>query len=442
MTPPASLPKIAVIGAGWAGLAAAEMLCGQAELTVFEAGRSAGGRARTLAAGNGFAAADNGQHILLGAYRQTLALLARCGVAETDAFLRLPVTWHLADGLKFAAKNLPAPFHLLAGILTAKGITLGEKAALLKQMHRLRQLHPNDDISVGIWLRRENVCRRLQQTFWQPLVWAAMNTPLENASLQRLHNVLCDGIWGGRRDSDMLLPKRDLGSLFAEPVCRRIRACGGNIRLETRVPAVETALSGSLNILGSRFDAVILATAPYHAAALLPETLAAAVRPALEQLNYHAITTVYLRYPAPPTLPAPICGLAEGTAQWLIDRHSLGLGLNETAAVISLSDRYGRLRREDWINRVHADLLRLCPDLPEAEAALVISEKRATAAAVADFPALPAERLRRHRIYLAGDYLHPRYPATLEAAVQSGRTAAALLCADLLRSTPPADKPV
>ena len=171
-------PRVAVIGGGWAGLSAAEALCGRAQITLFEAGRQCGGRARALGGGSGFAHADNGQHILVGAYRQVLDVLARCGVREEEAFLRLPLQWHLADGLQFAARCLSAPLHLLFGVLGARGIGWGEKTVLLRQMRALQSLRLAEDIPVAVWLRRQQVSHSLQQQFWQPLVWGAMNTAL------------------------------------------------------------------------------------------------------------------------------------------------------------------------------------------------------------------------------------------------------------------------
>ena len=344
--------------------------------------------------------------------------------------MRLPLQWHLADGLQFSACRLSAPLHLLAGVLGARGIGWGEKTALLRQMRALQNLRLAEDIPVAVWLRQQQVSHRLQQQFWQPLVWGAMNTALEQASLQRLQNVLRDGVWAERAASDFLLPKQDLGRLFAEPVCRRLQKYGAQIRLETRVPQIEQTLSGSLLVNGETFDAAVLAAAPYHVPSLLPEAAPPEIATALDALAYHAITTVYLRYPVSPELPALITGLAEGTAQWFIDRDALGFGRGEVSAVISLSDQYGKLSREEWIRRVQQDLRRICPHLPRPTAAQVITEKRATTASRIDNPAIPTAWLRHQRIYLAGDYLHPRYPATLEAAVQSGRQAAALLLKD------------
>ena len=122
----------------------------------------------------------------------------------------------MADELQFSAQKLPAPLHLLAGVLAARGIGWGDKAALLRQMRALQGLRLEQDMAVAAWLWQRQASRVLQQQFWQPLVWGAMNTDLESASLQRLQNVLRDGVWAERSASDMLLPKQDLGRLFAQ----------------------------------------------------------------------------------------------------------------------------------------------------------------------------------------------------------------------------------
>lgn len=431
MKPQNPRPKIAVIGAGWAGLSAAVQLAPRADLTLFEAGRSAGGRARTLNADNsGFSFLDNGQHILLGAYHGVLALMKQIGADEHQAFLRMPLQWHISDGLQFQTASLPSPLHIVVGLLKAKNIGFGEKIKLLNDMHALQQRHrsplPLPDITVAEWLRSRNVQRKAVAQFWQPLVWGALNTPLESAGLKTLCNVLQDGVWADKAGSDYLLPKQDLGRIIAEPSLQFLAKHKADIRMETRVTQLSNLPDGRVCVNGEAFDAAVLAVAPYHAAALMPSETPADIQTAFEGITYHAITTVYLRYAETVHLPAPLTGLAEGTAQWFVHRAALGLPANETAAVISVSDHLGRLKNEEWIARVHADLKTLCPYLSEPLAAQVITEKRATAAATADRTPPDLAWLHHRRIYPAGDYLHPRYPATLEAAVQSGATAAEL----------------
>ena len=111
-------------------------------------------------------------------------------------------------------------------------------------------------------------------------------------------------------------------------------------------------------------------------------------------------------------------------------RGALGLPTNEVAAVISVSDHVGAFKSQEWAEKVHADVKRICPYLDEPEAVRVITEKRATTACTPDSSPPDFAWLHQRRIYPAGDYLHPRYPATLEAAVQSGLTAAERCLAD------------
>ncbi|HGL9036364.1 TPA: FAD-dependent oxidoreductase, partial [Neisseria gonorrhoeae] len=238
MNTPHPRPKIAVIGAGWAGLSAAVTLARHADVTLFEAGRQAGGRARTLAGNtDGFGFLDNGQHILLGAYRGVLRLMKTIGSDPRAAFLRVPLHWHMHGGLQFRALPLPAPLHILGGVLLARRVPSAFKAKLLADMSDLQKSARlgQPDTTVAQWLKQRNVPRAAVMQFWQPLVWGALNTPLETASLRVLCNVLSDGVLTKKSGSDYLLPKQDLGAIVAEPALAELQRLGADIRLETRV---------------------------------------------------------------------------------------------------------------------------------------------------------------------------------------------------------------
>ncbi|MDO4640765.1 MAG: hydroxysqualene dehydroxylase HpnE [Neisseria sp.] len=421
-------PKIAVIGAGWSGLAAAMGLCGKAELTLFEAGKTAGGRARTLnAEKGGFSFLDNGQHILIGAYHGVRTLLEHAGVKPEQAFLRLPLQWYLADGMRFQTGILPAPLHILTAVLRAKNISLSDKLGLLGQMSALQKRAPEaPDTAVAPWLRAQNVSRRQLSDFWEPLVLGALNTPLEQASVNTLCHVLRDGVWLEKSAGDYWLPKCGLGELLVEPVMACLKKHQVQVRLGERAETLQCLPYDKVGVNGEVFDAAVMAVAPYHALGLLPEETPAAFRQALASYSYHAITTVYLRYAVSVILPAAMTGFASGTAQWLIDRGRLGGDAHEVAAVISVSETHN-LNHEEWVERVHADVLRVCPHLPRPQEARVITEKRATVASTVNRVRPDCAWLHHKNIFPAGDYLHPRYPATLEAAVRSGQQAAALV---------------
>ena len=422
-------PEIAVIGAGWAGLAAAAYLAPHCRLTLFEAGKVAGGRARSVAHGQ-FAELDNGQHLLIGAYRAVFRLLRRVGESPDALFLREPLHWHLADGFQFRSpQKLPAPLHLLWAVLRGKNVDWAQKTALLRQMAALQRWHKRQppDQSIASWLDEQRVGEDWRAQFWRPMVLGALNTPPETASLRVLCHVLADGVWASRNAGDFYMAKRNLSGTLAAPVLHYLAQHGAKYRPNCRIAQVQAA-SGKVQADGQTFDAAVFAVAPYHLAPLLPEHLGDTVRQAVQQLSYHAITTVYLRYPQPLHLPAALTGFAHRPTQWLLDRGRLQHP-NEAAAIISTSDLVAESSlhtdgKPDWAATAHQDLLQLNPHLPPPEAQQTITEKRATVASTVNRRLPDMADLNAARIWLAGDWLHERYPATLEAAVQTGERAA------------------
>jgi predicted NAD/FAD-binding protein len=123
--------SIAVIGAGWAGCAAAVELANAGHrVTLFETARTLGGRARAVEIDG--KQLDNGQHILLGAYKETLRLLKKIGVDSDASLMRLPLQMRYpagCDGMDFVAPRLPAPLHLLVALLRTKGLIRDDKLA-------------------------------------------------------------------------------------------------------------------------------------------------------------------------------------------------------------------------------------------------------------------------------------------------------------------------
>jgi hypothetical protein len=215
-----SQPTVAVIGAGWAGCAAAvELAQAGAQVTLYEAARIAGGRARRIDYQHH--ALDNGQHILLGAYRDTLRLMRVVGLQPSQLLLRLPLQMRYpssSDGMDLLAARLPAPLHLLIGVLSAKGLSIADKLAIARFASAARWMgwQLNVDYTVSELLDRFDQTDRLTKLMWRPLCIAALNTPPERASAKVFLAVLRDSLGAGRSASDMLLPRVDLSTLFPD----------------------------------------------------------------------------------------------------------------------------------------------------------------------------------------------------------------------------------
>lgn len=426
--------RVAVVGGGYAGLAAAtELAAAGAAVDVFEASRTLGGRARAVELEG--LTLDNGAHILVGAYTETLRLMRLVG-APADGLLRLPLHLEFPGHFRLHAPRLPAPLHLAWALLSARGLSWSDKFAAIAFMRRQRHaaFRLAADTTVGALLAEEPVATR--RFLWEPLCLAALNTEPSRASAQVFLNVLRDSLAAGRAASDLLLPARDFSSLFPEPAARFIEAHGGRMMRGTRIECIRHVASGYLVDGHGPYGQAILAVAPQHLPPLVDELPELA--PVVAQLQSYAwepIVTCYLAYPESVRLPQAMLGVIDGTAQWLFDRgHTHGHG-GLISAVISASRRHREIDAQRLAAEIHAEVAQIVPNLPAARWTRVIAEKRATFACTPGV-SRPLTSTALPGVYLAGDYVAGDYPATIEGAVRSGVAAARLALHQAARSQP------
>lgn len=428
---------IAILGAGWAGLAAAlELTQAGHQATVFEAARTVGGRARALPVqrtDGSTLVLDNGQHILIGAYTETLRCMRQVGVDVQAAFLRLPLALRFPDGSGLQLPDAPAPWNALRGIAAARGWRWADKWALL----RTAQSWQSSSFACEAQDTVADLCHALPQGlkdgFIDPLCVAALNTPADQASGQVFLRVLQDSLFGARGSSDLLLPRQYLGQVFPQAALAWLQAQGALVRLGQRVQSLGPAPQGGWLVDGVLFDAVLLATPSTEAARLVSQcahtaqctwTVALCDWAASAQaLRFEAITTVYLQ--AVPgaggrTLPLPMLALRsspQAPAQFVFDRGVLGGPSGLLAFVASASQG----EREHITQQILAQA-RTQLGLVQAEPVQTVVEKRATFACT---PGLqrPAAQIAPG-LWACGDYVQGPYPATLEGAVRSGVAAA------------------
>ena len=418
--------RIAVVGAGWSGLAAAvECADRDAQVTLFEMAPAVGGRARDLAAGDD--GLDNGQHICIGAYRETLRLMASVGVAENDAFLRLPLCLVDAQGFGLRLRPGRAMPAFARAVLGRRGWIWRDRFALLRTAAGWAASGFTCAPRASVAELAARLPEPVRRELIEPLCVAALNTPSVVASGTVFLRVLHDALAAGAGASDLLLPRRGLGSLLPAPALARLQAAGATVKLACRVDNIQAAERG-WRVDDEPFDAVVVAASAVEAARLLaPHDAAWAARAAA--LRYEPIVTVYARS-AGTHLPEPMLVLHADEvrpAQFVFDRGQLGGPAGLLAFVVSGADA--------WVARglaatEAATLAQARADLAShlrapLEPLRTIVEKRATfrCTPMLDRPALQVAP----GLVAAGDYIDGPYPATLEGAVRSGTAAARAL---------------
>jgi squalene-associated FAD-dependent desaturase len=454
--------SVAVIGGGFAGLSAAVALArAGVKVTVLEARGRLGGRASAYQDRETGEWVDNGQHVLAGCYDETFRFLAEIGAGDLVALQpRLEVGF--IDGAGAASvlrcPNLPAPFHLAAGVLGWSGVSWRDRLALARVGPALKAGADagEGDETVYHWLTRHRQTPRLIEMLWEPLALAALNQPMRQARAAPFVRVLARMFGGRPRDAALGLPRVSLDHLYAAPARSFIEARGGEVRLHALARlTVERGAISSLTVRDEPVpmpDAVIVA-APWFALSALVRDVDGSLGDLLARANATAaspIVTVNLWFDTA-IVDRPFVGLPGRVMQWVFDKAQLytekgsGVVSHETekrlptpfathlSLVSSGADEVLRKSNDELIALALDELRAALPTARRAVLlrATVVREPQATFSLAPGQPPRPSTRTPVRNLWLAGDWVDTGLPSTIESAVLSGRLAAEALLQDV-----------
>jgi squalene-associated FAD-dependent desaturase len=447
LTRPQTRPDVLVIGAGFAGLSAAVRLTRRgARVLVLEARGRLGGRATAFPDRDTGELVDNGQHILLGCYTETFGFLRDIGAHDNvrlEPLLAVTMIDRAGRRTRLSCPALPAPLHLVAGVLEWDALSWRDRlsvlgmAAPLKNARRELQGAPVKAASAGEtvenWLVRNGQTPRLRELLWDPLALAALNQPPDQASAPPFARVLAEMFGDDPRAAAIGLPTTPLHLMYAEPAREYIERRGGMVRTGATAKVVLTAEGDA--VAGVRVDGEtwhaghVISSVPWFAFPGLFDEEPPALRGVIDRARRMAsspIVTVNLWFDRP-VLDQPFIGLPGRAMQWVFDKR---LVVGDTASHLSLvsSGAAGILAEtnEALIRAAHEELLDALPDVRAARLlrATVVREPRATFSLAPGQPDRPSTETHLKGFLLAGDWTDTGLPATIESAVRSGHRAA------------------
>jgi|GEM_PF-1566032 squalene-associated FAD-dependent desaturase len=453
MNPAAGSPKawdLAVVGGGWAGVSAAMHAAQRGwRVALLEQGSKLGGRATSFEGPPGEGAVDNGQHLFLGAYTETLALLGQLGTAEAIRFeapLKIPTL--MADGRTeiLRAAGLPGPLGLGLGLLRYGPLGARDKAALLwlglrgapRLLPALLGFSTGAGISVDQWLKACGQTRALRDLLWDPMVLAALNARPEQARLSEFLAVLGQGFLRGGRTGSLGRSTLPLLGLVA-PVQAWLAERGGELRLGAQVTFVQAQEAGQrgwlLGLPGQEpieAGRLVLAQPAAMALGLLGPSLGGRLGLAEEAARPRsAIVSVYTWSQAP-LLPEPVQAFGpqgpgrQARFHWGFCEPS-GRGWRSCFVASAAADLSGQ--DNPAVLGALAAFLASRGRPHQWEMARVIREKSATPVFQPGGPRRLRQRTHAQGLALAGDWTETGLPATIEGAVRSGRMAVQALAA-------------
>ncbi|MBO1077109.1 hydroxysqualene dehydroxylase HpnE [Roseomonas marmotae] len=419
-------PRIHVVGAGLAGLSAAVALAARGMRVILsEAAPQAGGRCRSYHDARLGMLIDNGNHLVLSGNSAVGRYLRRIGAEHRLAgppSAEFPFL-DLRDGTRWTLRpnNGVLPWWVLSSRRRVPGTVLRDYAALA----RLARRHPGKRIDEIL------PCRgTLWERLLQPVLISVLNTMPEEGSAELAGAVIRESLARGGAASRPLVAVPSLDAAFIEPALDYLRGAGAAIRLGRRLRGLKVAgdrvaaldFADGVELLDAQ-DRVILALPPWVVAPMVPGLMVPD--------SFHAIVNAHFRLAPPPGTP-PITGLVGGKADWVFafaDRVSVTISaadhLLEHDADALLAALWGEV----------AVALNLPPEPPPGR---IVKERRATFAATPGQDARrPPGRTAFANLALAGDWTATGLPATIEGALRSGETAAALALSGLLAAQNP-----
>ena len=426
------MKRCIVIGGGIAGLTSAAYLTKQnIKVTLLESSPKLGGRAYSFTEQKSNDVVDNGQHILMGCYSDTINFLKLIGAKENFIYQkRLQINFLTQAGKLIRLKSFTSlyPFNLLFALLNFKAITFRERLSLLKFVIKLPFISHQklSDKNIRDWLKEEKQSDDTIKSLWEIIAVGALNTNIDKASAFIFREILMKIFFNGNFASTIILPKYGLSDAYVKNAKEYIESNGGKIKLSS---SVKEFIISNNKIVGIKtadevykdFNYVISAIPFYAFNNIYPELF---LDEKIE-FEYSSILNIHI-WLKNNTIKEQFYGLIDSPVHWIFNKG------NHINLVISDANYLIDKPAEEIYEMCIVELIK-CTKLEESDFSRykVLKEKRATfVPSNKNNYKRPSSNTKIANLFLAGDWTDTGLPSTIESAVKSGRVAAELISAE------------
>jgi squalene-associated FAD-dependent desaturase len=452
--------SVIIIGGGLSGLSAAtEASALGCKVLLLEQRQQCGGRSYSFRDAVTGDCVDNGQHLMMGCYHATrhyLRTIGREHLVSLQPALRVEFLNPSRRTSSLVCPNLPAPLHILCGLIGFTAVPLKDRLQMLMVAKELLYTSAEkeqtlDRITVEEWLTKLGQSDINQKFLWNIITIGALNNHPKNVSALMLFRVLRAAFLGKREHSSLLFPRAGLSDVLINPAVEFIRRNGGDVLLSKEVSQFhfedEKIVSVSTQD-GKEFRAqVFLSAVPWFGLDRLLSN--SGIRSELtvktpsrqlydpERFKASPIISIQLWFDRI-IMEEEFAALVDTRVQWVFNKSyevnkSLSKGAMEQhlSLVISDAQEFVEMSKEELLTIAMKDLRRVLPKAKDANIvhSIVIKEKRATFIPSPGLEAIrPLPETSFSNLFLAGDWTATGFPATIEGAVLSGKKAAELIC--------------
>lgn len=422
-----TIPCVAVVGGGLAGLSAAiDLKDAGCHVELFERSRLLGGRATSFEIDGHVV--DNGQHVYLACCTEFLGFVHRAGMSSAlHTQERFDVVVYSKTGQRsgLRAADLPAPFHLLASFAGYKHLSLRGKAEIARALMAL-QFNPKsarEDLSFAQWLRMHGQGAQTIRGFWEPFMVPALNAPLERMNAADAAFVISTAFLRDRGAARFGYSRVPLAQIMESAAARLDRVYRSSAVFVMEADPHGIALRTAEDEL--RYDAVVLAVPPRSLAKLLGEPSRFNVPP-LDVYEPFAIMDVHIWYDGA-QVDFEFAAILDSPVQWVFKK-----GEGYLCCSISAADELVNKPTTDMVAVAWNEVRAALPSLASARLIRGAATRNPEGTYLARPGTVrPAAATALPNLAVAGAWTATGWPDTMESAVRSGRTAAQTLLANL-----------